>query len=470
MLPVLLSCLLKSDSLEIRDVTVIDVLTGMPAPHQSVVIVGDRIEAITAPEKVFQKAAKVVNGKGKFLIPGLWDMHIHFFLPDNYWGLFTANGVTGARVMFGAKQFQKLGDSFESGSKIGPRLYIGGPIVDGPKPIWPGSVTIKSPEEGRATVHKQLEEGYAFVKVYTALPRDSYLAIADECKLVNMPFEGHLPLGVTLGEASDLGQKSVEHLLGTILAFADDGGKAEAEARQLGMSGDYAKSVKDGQEITHRAIEKFSPSAGKDTIAKLLRNHTFICPTLTVLKSTSRLDDPALAKDPRSAYIPAFLSAAWDPSKDFRFKSRTPESWKWARRTYEEELRITGILSKAGVSILAGTDCMNPYCYPGFSLHEELQILVSAGLSNLQALQAATSRAAAFMGRDDVGQVKVGAKADLLLLDENPLINIANTERIFAVVNHGAFLNRSELDGILAKTKNANPSGGSVPSGYLGDD
>lgn len=453
-LPLLVAAALASPgSIEIRDVTVIDVRTGIPAPHRSVLIEGDKIEQIVRSGEMRQSASKVVDAHGKYLIPGLWDMHVHFFLPDFYWGLFTANGVTGARVMFGDPQFLKLNEKFMAGQKVGPRLYVGGPIVDGPKPIWPGSVSVKSPEEGRAVVHKQLEQGFAFVKVYSALPRDSYLAIADECKIVGMPFEGHLPMAVTLREASDEGQRSVEHLLGTIWAFAGDGGKLEAQAKALAMSGDYAKFVKEGQSINHACIEQFDPSAGKELVRTLLKNHTYICPTLTVLNSTAHLDDPSLVSDARSTYVPKFLTTAWDPSKDFRFKNRTPESWKWAKRTYDEELRITGILAKAEVPILAGTDCMNPYCYPGFSLHDELQLLVKAGLTNLQALQAATSHAADFMGLTDVGDVKVGSKADLLLLDSNPLLNIANTQRIFMVFNHGAIFDRPSLDGILAKAK-----------------
>ena len=464
------AALARLNAIEIRDVAVVDVRSGKIRSHPSVLIDGDSIEEISPTNKLKRAATQDIDAKGKYLIPGLWDMHIHFFLPDRYWALFTANGVTGGRVMFGGKPFFKENSDFESGAKTGPLLYIGSPIVDGPIPIWPGSVKVQNPAQGREEVRRLKKEGYAFIKVYSALPRESYLAIADECNQQRIPFEGHLPMGVTLNEAADLGQRTVEHMLGTTLAFAKDRDGLENDLRAAASKEDYASYSKKIQETTRKAVSGFSPTAGKDLIKLLLKNHTYLCPTLTVLNSTSHLDDLNLAKDPRNAYMPTFLTASWDPSKDFRFKARTADSWDWARRTYNEELQITGILAKAGVPLLAGTDCMNPYCYPGFSLHDELVLLVQAGLTNLQALQSATSNAADFMERRNIGEVKVGAKSDLVLLDANPLENISNTTKIFMVVNHGKTLDRSALDLLLENARRSSAKPGSTPPGFVGEE
>lgn len=182
------------------------------------------------------------------------------------------------------------------------------------------------------------------------------------------------------------------------------------------------------------------------------KNQTWQCPTLTVLHSIAYLDDPSFTNDPRLKYMPRDIRVSWDPKTDFRLKTRTAEDWARSKKLFSKDAEIVGAMQRAGVKILAGTDTLNPYCLPGFSLHDELGLLVKAGLSPMEALQAATLNPARFMGKEkDFGTVETGKIADLVLLDANPLNDIANTKRIDAVVLGGKFFPRASLDGMLAK-------------------
>ncbi len=178
----------------------------------SVFITGGRITAIEKTGKVHPpRGAQVIDATGKFLIPGLWDMHAHYFDPA-YLSLFIANGVTGVRIMWGDPSDFKQREEIAKSSLIGPRMVIGSLLIDGPKPLWPGSITASNEAEGRQIVGQMKEIGYDFIKVYSRLPREAYFAIADESKKLGIPFAGHLPSSITATEASIAGQRSIEHL------------------------------------------------------------------------------------------------------------------------------------------------------------------------------------------------------------------------------------------------------------------
>ena len=175
-----------------------------------------------------------------------------------------------------------------------------------------------------------------------------------------------------------------------------------------------------------------------------------------MLRNTAFLDDPYVRRDPRRKYLPAEVTASWDPTTDFRFKTLTPEDFALARLGYQKHVELVGMMHRAGVELLAGTDVLNPYCFPGFSLHEELELLVEAGLTPMEALQAATLNPARFLGKaQEFGTVAEGKRADLVLLDANPLEAISNTHKIDAVVVNGRLLDRAALDALLAQAKAA---------------
>jgi imidazolonepropionase-like amidohydrolase len=437
--------------------TVIDA-TGAPAqPDVTVVITGDRITATGKSAEVSLPAnAHIVDATGKFLIPGLWDMHVHWYAKD-YLPLFLANGITGIRIMWGMPEHHEWRKEMEQGSLLCPRLFIASAIVDGPKPYWPGSDMAGNEAEGRQAVKKAMQDGADFVKVYSFLPREAYFAIADEAKKQGIPFEGHVPISVSVEEASAAGQKSIEHLTGVLPACSTNAAELlktaqESLAARLNTNdtGNLAARVAQMREGA-LALDTYSPEKAEAVFAQFKKNHTFQCPTLTVLHLSAA--DPSIVTDARIKYMPWEIRSYWSTS-DSRFTNRSPETTAFGKKTFQKDLEMVGAMQRAGVDILAGTDTGNPYCFPGFSLHDELGWLVDAGLTPMQALQAATRNAARFMGREnELGTIQQGKLADLILLDANPLDNIANTRKIAAVVYGGRFFPKSSLDEMLAKVE-----------------
>jgi amidohydrolase family protein len=436
-------------------VTVIDMTGAPPSPDMTVVISGDRITelgksaAVHAPE-----GAQVVDATGKFMIPGLWDMHVHWYHKD-YLPLFVANGVTGIRIMWGGPLHQQWRQEIERGALLGPRMAIASAIVDGPKPIWPSSLAVGTEAEGRQAVIQSKKEGADFIKVYSRLPREAYFAIADEAKKQGIPFAGHVPGPVSVIEASDAGQKSIEHFT----SFLEACSTREEELRKAGD--DAWKNLPEGQARPSRAtlrpltrlmLDTFSPEKANALFAHLARNHTWQCPTLTVQRNMAFIKDPAIHGDPRVKYIPHEIASGWDPAGDFRLQDRTQEDYDLARAVYSKLTELVAPMRRAGVEFLAGTDVLNPYCFPGFSLHDELTLLVKAGLSPMEALQAATLNPARYLDKEkDLGTVEKGKIADLVVLEANPLEDIGNSRKIDAVVLNGKLLPKAELQKTLAE-------------------
>jgi hypothetical protein len=448
----------KPRSLALTHVTVIDTTGGPAKPDMTVVIAGNRIIEVAKSDPIRPPSNReTVNANGKFLIPGLWDMHVHWYEKD-YLPLFIANGVTGTRQMYGVPVFQQWRKEIEAGELLGPHLLIPSPIVDGPKPVWPGSIAVAHASEGRRAVIQVKRGGADFVKVYSLLSRDAYFAIADESKKQGIPFEGHVPDSVTLEEASNAGQMSVEHLTGVLAACSSREAELlkSAQATVEAIDGGQLPTVRySGPEFRARqklALETYSSQKAEAVFGELKKNHTWQCPTLTVLRSMAWSDDPSFANDPRLKYLPRDIVSSWDPKADPFLKNKTAEDWAISKKVYTRDLELVGAMEHAGVEILAGTDTLNPYCLPGFSLHDELGLLVQAGLTPLQALQAATLNPARFMGREnDLGTVAPGKIADLVLLDANPLEDIGNTRKISAVVFGGKVFSRAALDDMLTK-------------------
>ena len=439
----------------ITHVTVIDTTGGPVQPDMTVVITGDRIADVGKSGKVsVPKDARVVDATGKFLIPGLWDMHVHWYAAP-YLPLFTANGVTGVRVMWGSPLHHQWRAEIEKGSLVGPRLVIASSIIDGPKPIWPGSTGVGTTDEGREAVRKAKRDGADFIKVYSLLPRDVFFAIADEAHRTGLPVDGHVPQSVTVTEASGAGMRCIEHLAGVLTECSSK----EAELRKpnpaiVDFSSEEGRAAR--RRANREAVETYDAKKAETFFARLVRDDTWQCPTLTVLRNIAHLDDPKITNDPRLRYMPESMRKMWDPANDFRFKARTAEDFEIGRLAYKKQLEVVGAMRKAGVGILAGTDVLNPYCFPGFSLHDELELLVGAGLTPMEALQAATWNPARFLGREkELGSVAKGKLADLVLLEASPLESIGNTKRIAAVVSAGRVYARADLDAMLAAIEKA---------------
>lgn len=447
--------------LAITHVTVVDVTGAGLVSDRTVVIEGGRIVAVTdAALATIPDQARVVEGRGKFLIPGLWDMHTHpndvSVLP-----LFVANGVTGVRVMWGNPPLPSrsprfhfdIRDQINAGTLLGPRLVVASQIIDGAKPFWRGSVAVATAEEGRQAVRDAKESGADFVKVYSYLSRENYLAIAAEAKVQGLPFAGHVPNAVSAREASDVGQKSIEHLHGIEEACSSEADLILKELSETAAK-EWSERLAINARLAPRVVATYSDGVAAELFAHFKNNGTWVCPTLTVLRKTGLMNDATFTADPRLKYIPPAKRSTWDPKNDFRFKTMKPEDFERWRMFYERGRLLVGKMHKAGVEILAGTDQENPYCFPGFSLHDELGLLVGCGLSPMEAIQTATINPARFLGQQETrGTVAAGLDADLVLLDADPLSDIANTRRINAVIVRGRLLDRAELDRMLSEAE-----------------
>jgi hypothetical protein len=452
--------LLRADPLfAIQHVTIVDMRTGTLVKDETVVIRGNKIDKV-GPAVPIPRGITVIDGRGKYLIPGLWDMHAHNDSDEITRGiilpLMIANGVTGMRDMCADVYPPTNPDGvplevvngwrrdIAAGRLDGPRIIASSTLVDGPNAMWPsGSLKVANAEEGRRAADYVKNRGCDFLKVYSMMPRDGYFAMAEECKKIGLIFAGHVPESITAEEASNAGQKSMEHLLKVVE------GCSTQPVDPVPSVPLWLKRTEDKK----RLVDTFNPKLAEKLFAVLVKNHSWQCPTTTILRSTAYRVDSSFRHDPRLAYLPKSITDDWNPDDKYWVKGN-PAYWKATRDLYELELRIIGQMAKAGVPILAGTDSPTDYVYPGFSLQDELQLLVSAGMTPLQALQASTLRAAEYLGLTaSFGTVEAGKTADLDLLDGNPLADIRNTTHIAAVFANGRYYSRERLISMLAEVK-----------------
>ena len=437
-------------------VTVIDMTGSPPTANMAVVITQNRITAIAQTGTVrIPEEAEVIDATGKFLIPGLWDMHFHIHDAETTFPLFVANGVTGVRNMGG--DFQKLfqwREEVASGQLVGPRIVACGPVIDGPRPANPDhAIPVGSAEEGKQAVDFLKSNGADFVKVYDGVPRDGYFAIVDESKRQGLAFVGHIPAAITMAEASNAGQKSVEHL-GT---FLQESSSAEAELRGWRSSpvksGDFSVIPARIAARGNRMLDTYDEQKAAGLLAVLAKNGTWQVPTLLAKQVNTFVDEISKTEDPHYKYVRASERVGWSPEKNFFFRYRTPDFISYQKKLFQKEMEIVGAMHRAGVPIMAGTDGA-AYTVPGFGLHQELALLVKAGFTPMEALQAATVLPAKFLGQSTtLGTVEKGKTADLVLLEANPLEDIMNAARVDAVVVNGRFLPKGVLRMMLANVE-----------------
>jgi hypothetical protein len=456
-------------SLVLTHVNVVDVASGIVRRDFDVTIRDGRIASVAASAGAAARSGpRTIDATGKFLIPGLADMHIHWY-DDRYLGLFIANGVTSVRQMWGFPMHLAWRKRIDAGGLLGPRFTIASPIVDGPNPVWPNSVVVADAAAGTAVVERMKREGYDFVKVYNRLPRDAYFAIAQAAKASGFPFAGHVPTAVSALEASDAGQRSIEHDTGVLVAASSAETRLRDESLRLFTGGEANQGINRGRRealrhLSEELLATYDPSKAAALFARFAKNGTWMCPTLTVIRNMASLDDPAFTNDPRLEYMPKQFRDRWKPENDPRNATKTAADYAMDRRVFRKQLEVVGAMNKAGVRIVAGTDVLNPFAFPGFSLHDELGLLVEAGLTPAQALRAATLNPAVYLGEEKTsGTIDAGRNADLVLLDASPVDDIGNTKRIAAVIVRGRFLDRGELDRILAAAEKLSSGPGVIP-------
>jgi len=438
------------ETTSITHVTVVDVASGKKLPDQTVLIQGERILSVAAFDSANQPQGRVIDAHGNFLIPGLWDMHVHIQDLEDL-PLYVANGVTGVRLMFGSKHTPSLRAKLATAS-VAPEVIFGSAIVDGDPPVWEGSIIVRKPEDARRTVDEIRADGADFIKIYNDIPRDAYFALAEEAHKQNIPFAGHLPYAVRAAEASGAGQRSIEHLDGIAIACSKREQSIIKELRPL----HYLEKMN----LIAEALKSFDASQCQALFAQFRRNGTWQVPTLTVHRGMAFLNDGHFTSDPRLAYMSGDVRHRWQPENDFRFRRWAPAEFELHRSLFKADKQIVGLMFRAGVPLLAGTDAMNPFCFPGFSLHDELALLVESGLTPLAVLQAATIRPAEFLGRtEELGLIAPGKRADLVLLSADPLADIHNTTQIQAVWLRGKYFDRGALDHLLEDTKHRSGKG-----------
>lgn len=452
---------------EIRDlaITHVNLIDATGAPEQAdetVLVSHGRIVEIGAASKVTVPAgATKIDGTGKYLIPGLWDMHVHFWdkrLIRLFPPLYLCNGVTGVRDMGNPpKEFsllKKFAGDVERGKALGPHIFTAGEILDGPRPRLAIGIPLHNEAEARTKVDWLKREGAGFVKVYEKLPRDVYFAIIDEAKHRGLPVAGHVPNQIGVLEASNAGQKSIEHLSGVLLACSGSEDPLLRERRALknsaGISFREARWQK--AELRKRVLDSYDSKIAARLFTAFAKNGTWMVPTLVMHRARASLDDSQFRFDPRMKYMPSFIKRNWEQSSPaFVNKGWTEKEYEAKRQRLRRYLEMIRDMDAAGVKILAGTDAPVTYAFPGFSLHDELELLVQAGMTPMESLQSATKNAAAFLGiSSSSGTIEKGKIADLVLLDANPLDDIRNTQRIKAVVFQGRLIPESELASMLS--------------------
>lgn len=407
-------------------VTVIDATGAAPMPDMTVVIEGDRITRIgSSGQFAVPRGARVVNAAGKYLIPGLWDMHVHLsFTKASSLPVLVANGVTSVRDMGGRlSELDEWRTKIAAGLLTGPRIVRAGPMLNGQK-FNAFQMVSGNPDETRGVVRGLKEAGVDLIKTHRRMPRDSYFALIDEVKKQGLTLAGHIPMTITPEEASDAGQTTIEHT-------------------ETLFEGTFASALK-GRKLPE-AIRQFRADEAEKLFSRFVKNHTVVDPTLVAYRSVVEFSDRSLPPDPRSRYVALSLKTEWKK----RAQPVSAEDLAELKATFSELREVVRQMARAGVTLVAGCDT-SPRVPPGFSLHDELALLVEAGLTPMQALQAATLTPARVVSRDkDLGSIETGKMADLVLLDANPLDDIRNTQRIAAVVVGGKLLRRADLDALL---------------------
>jgi len=444
----------------IRNVRVVDVRAGM-ARQPTDVLVRDGVIAVIGTDAMAPPRAREIDGTGMYLMPGLWDMHTHSntFADQYQHPLYIANGVTGVREMWGCMSRPdpfiaciddraRWNRELASGASLSPR-YVGQSSfqINGGDEVPAGFESFfrlrnASDADSLARFYKQA--GADFLKVYSAVSPTAYAALAAAADAHELHLAGHRPMRVSLRQAIDAGQRSIEH--GRLFALecygAADDFRALPDPLSTYDTGFIADLV-DGQD----------PARCDELMTVMAGSRTWWTPTLQTLRMGAMAHDPEFRADARQDYVPAVLRRLmWAPDADRNAATAIDASGRNVRTAlYSLALRHVGEAHSAGVGLLAGTDSFDTYVYPGFSLHDELGLLVEAGLSPAAALRTATINAATYMGLNDrYGSVEIGKSADLLLVSANPLQDISNTRRIEALVFSGHYYDREALDTLLA--------------------
>jgi len=449
----------QTPTLAIAHVAVIDGTGRAPQEDQTVLIVGDRIAKV-GPAKSIQvpKSARVVDGSGKFLLPGLWDMHVHVagINADPKWSgdallpVLIASGITGVRDMGGdLEALNTWKREIAAGQRIGPHILASGPFLLGRGKKTADQIPVANADEARATVRDLKQRGADFIKIITMPSPEAFFDVADECKKQNIPFVGHLPRGVSALEASNAGMHSIEHLFYS--SFALSVSSKEAELRDLINRAVQTRDAALASKAIDEANATYDPQKAAALWSAFKKNGTWVEPTLAAIY---RVGHPLPAARLHSDYLPAAVNQSWaEDAKDSNRESAAAGIAKQA----ENDWKLTREMHAAGVSILVGSDSLDPGMIPGASLYSEMAELIKAGMGPMDVIVAATRDAARFAGLDkDYGTIEPSKYADLALFRSDPTHNLAESlSSLDAVVLHGRYHDRPALNSMLDQARKA---------------
>jgi imidazolonepropionase-like amidohydrolase len=409
-----------ADTLAIVGGTLIDG-TGTSVPDSAVVIHNGQIVAVGSRAKVkIPKAAHLVDAKGKFLLPGLWDMHAHFEQVE--WGpIYLAAGATTVRDCGNEFEFiTAVRDAIAQGHGLGPRLLLAG-IVDGSGPLAAGVQRVDTPEQARMWADRYHAAGFQQMKIYSSVKLQEVKAVADEAHRLGMTVTGHIPEGLNAFQTIEAGQDQINHIqyVADIMHAPLPEGTSRVERR---------KALAD--------LNLDSPDAAK-AVSFLKDHHTVVDPTIAL----SELFTATTAKSPAS-FEPGVEKVAPELAQSLTDVEAPSERSDLFTKIFSKEIAIIGALHRAGIPIIAGTD----QAVPGHSLHREIELYVEAGFTPMEAIQAATIVPARVMGLDkELGTIEKGKRADLILLTGDPLADIHNTRKVEYVISNGAMYHTAEL-------------------------
>jgi len=442
----------------IRGASVVDVGHGRIVPRQAVAVRGNTIVAV-GPDRAISKrfgAKRTINAAGKFVMPGLWDMHVHFgggpeLIAENkaLLPLYVAYGITTVRDCAAdiSASVLEWRAAVAKGQLLGPTIYTSGPKLEGYKPIWKGTLEVGTPAEVNAALDKLHAMKVDFVKITdNTLKPDTFLYAVKEAKRRGLRTSAHTPYALTIDQAVDDGLSSIEHIDYLIKA----GSPKEAE---IGAA--YAASKVTYGAATDAFVDSFDAAYARKAYRQLAAKGVYVTPTLNMGRILAFLDREDHSRDEGLAYIGPGLRKTYEWRIE-RAAKATPEEVAARHKEHELSMKVLPMLQAAGIPILAGTDAgyLNSFNYPGEGLHDELELYVKAGLTPQQALASSVLTGPRFLGHADrYGAVQTGKAADLLILNANPLKSVGATRKISAVLLHGRLLDRAALDKLLAQAK-----------------